>query len=145
MKLDPALGFAAAALLLAGAGGAALAHPHPDGEADGKEVKRFVIIHDGKGEGRHASGDRVRRFEMHGLGRLADCEGGEKIVDEQDGDGDKKTKVIICRKGAATAADADRLEQALARINGDGHLSDEQKSRIETALRSAIERARTAR
>jgi hypothetical protein len=145
MKLNPAFGFAAAALLLAGAGGAALAHPHPEGEGDGRQVKRIVIVHDGKGGEHHASGDRVRKFEMHGLGRLADCEGGEKIVDEQDGDGDKKTKVIICRKGAATAIDAERLEEALARINDNDHLSDEQKARIETALRSAIDRARSAR
>jgi hypothetical protein len=146
MKLNPALGFTAAALLLAGAGGAALAHPHPDGEGDGKQVKKFVIIHDGKGGEHHASGDRVRKFEMHGLGRLADCEGGEKIVDDQDGgDDDKKTKVIICRKGPVTAIDAERLEEALARINDNDHLSDAQKARIETALRSAIDRARSAR
>lgn len=145
MKLNPALGFAAATLLLAGAAGAALAHPHPDGEGDGKQVKRIVIVHDGKGGDHHASGDRDRKFEMHGVGRLADCDGGEKIVDEQaDGD-DKKTKVIICRKGAPTAADAERLEEALVRINDNDHLSDEQKARIETALRSAIDRARNAR
>ena len=82
---------------------------------------------------------------MHGIGRLADCDGGEKIVDEQAGDDDKKTKVIICRKGARTAAEAERLEEALARINDNDHLSDEQKARIETALRSAIDRARSAR
>jgi hypothetical protein len=143
MKLNPALGFAAAALVLTGAGGAALAHPHPDGE--GEQVKRFVVIHDGKGGDQHASGDRVRRFEMHGLGGPADCQGGEKIVDEQSEGDDKKTKVIICRKGPATAADAERLEEALARINDNDHLSDEQKARIETALRSAIDRARSAR
>lgn len=143
MILDPRLGFAAAALLLAGAGGAALAHPHPEG--DGKTAKRFVIIHDGKGGEHHASGDRVRHFEMHGIGRLADCDGGEKIVDEQADDDDRKTKVIICRKGGPTAADAERLEEALARINDNDHLSDEQKARIETALRSAMDRARSAR
>jgi hypothetical protein len=142
MNLNPRLGLAAAALLLAGTG-AAIAHPHPDG--DGKEVKRFVIIHDGKGGDQHASGDHVRKFEMHGIGRLADCEGGEKLVDEQGDDDGKKTKVIICRKGAPTAADAERLEGALARINDNDHLSDEQKARIETALRSAIDRARSAR
>ena len=144
MKLNSALGFAAATLLLAGAAGAALAHPHPDGEGDGKQVKKFVIIHDGKG-GEHHAGERVRKFEMHGIGRLADCDGGEKIVDEQSGDDDKKTKVIICRKGAPTAADAERLEEALARINDNDHLSDEQKARITTALKSAIDRARAAR
>jgi hypothetical protein len=138
------LSLAAAALLLAGAGGAALAHPHPDG--DGDKVKRFVIIQDGKEGEHHASGDRVRLFDRQALGRLADCDGGEKIVDDSAGDDDgKTTKVIICRKGAPTGADAERLEDALARITDNDHLSDEQKARIETALRSAIDRARSAR
>lgn len=145
MSLNPRLGLAAAALLLAGTGGAALAHPHPDGDGDGKQVKRFVIIHDGKGGEDHASGDRVRHFDMRGIGRLADCDGGEKIVDEQSDGDDRKTKVIICRKGAPTAADAERLEDALARIQDNDHLSEEQKARIETALRSAMDRARSAR
>jgi hypothetical protein len=144
MKLSPGLGFAtAAALLLSAAGGAALAHPHPDG--DGKEVKRIVIVHEGKGGAHPGPGERVRHFEMRDIGRLADCDGGEKIVDEQAGDDGKKTKVVICRKGAPSAADAERLEESLARIKDNDHLSDEQKARIETALRSAIERARSAR
>jgi hypothetical protein len=164
MKQNRPLGLAAAALLLAGAGGAALAHPHPDGESDGKKVERFVIIHDGKsgerkgkservrrveiirdGKGEHhARGPRVRRFEMHGAGRLIDCDGGEKI-EESAGDGGEKTRVIICRKGAPTAATAKHLEDALARIRANGHLSDEQKARIDSALRSAIDRARDTR
>ncbi|MGA9581357.1 MAG: hypothetical protein WBR13_05245 [Allosphingosinicella sp.] len=144
MNLDPRLGLAAA-LLLAGAGSTALAHPHPDGESDGKTVKRIVVIHDGKDGEHRAGGDRVRRFEMHGVGRLADCDGGEKLVDETAGDDGRKTKVVICRKGAPTAAASDRLEDALARIGDSDHLSDEQKARIETALRSAIDRARSTR
>lgn len=162
MKRNRKLGIAAAALLLAGAGGAALAHPHPDG--DGKKSERIVIIHDGKsgehegkgervrrievirdGKGEHhARGPRVRRFEMHGAGRLVDCDGGEKI-EESSGEGDNKTRVIICRKGAPTAATAKHLEDALARIRANGHLSDEQKARIDSALRSAIDRARSTR
>ncbi|HYW16607.1 MAG TPA: hypothetical protein VE891_10725 [Allosphingosinicella sp.] len=143
MKLQPSFGLAAAALLLAGAGGVAFAHPHPDAEGDGK-VKRVVVIHAGKDGGR-GSDDRVRRFEMHGVGDLANCNGGEKIVDEQAEHDGKKTKIFICRKGAPTAADATHLEDALARIGENEHLSDEQKARIETALRSAIDRARSAR
>ena len=158
---------AAACVLLAGAAGAAFAHPHPEGEdGDGKKVERIVIVRDGAGghhgkpgkhkvrrfeiigdEGGHhgkPGGPRVRRFEMHG-GALVGCEGGEKIVDESAGDGDKKTKVIICTKGQPTAAGAQRLEEALARINDNDELSAEQKARITTALRSAIDRARSAR
>ena len=158
---------AAASVLLAGAAGAAFAHPHPDGEGDGKKVERIVIVRDGAGgqhhgkPGKHevrrfeiigADGDhhgapggpRVRRFEMHG-GSLVGCEGGEKIVDESAGDGDRKTKVIVCTRGAPTAASAERLEEALARINDNDELSAEQKARITTALKSAIDRARSAR
>ena len=160
---------AAASLLLAGAAGAAFAHPHPEGEdgGDGKKVERIVVIRDGAhgehhgkggkrvhrveivrgGKGGHHAGvhgPRVRRFEMHG-GHLVGCEGGEKIVDESAGDGDKKTKVIVCHKGKPTAATAQRLEEALARITANDELSAEQKARITTALRSAIDRARGAR
>src|SRR5688500_2859106 len=165
MKLNRDLGIAAAFLLLTGAGGAAFAHPHPDGDGEKRKVERVVVIHDGEGErhkgkgervrrfeihrdgkgGHHAGGPRVRRLEMHGSGRLIDCDGGEKIVDESADEGGKKTKVIICRKGAPTAATAKRLEDALARIRTNHHLSDEQKAKIETALRSAIDRARSTR
>ena len=135
---------AAAAVLLAGAAGAAFAHPHPDGDGDGNKVERVVIIRDGA-RGEHGASDReVRRFEIHGA-NLAGCEGGEKIVDESAGDGDKQTKVIVCTKGVPTAATAERLEEALARITANDDLSDAQKARIETALRSAIDRARSAR
>lgn len=135
-----------AAVLVAGAAGAAFAHPHAEGEGDGKKVERVVVIRDGAKGGHHAgAGDhKLRRFEIHG-GKLVGCEGGEKIVDDSAGDGDKKTKVIICTRGAPTAATADRLEEALARISANDELSDEQKARIETALRSAIDRARSAR
>jgi hypothetical protein len=167
MNLNPRLGLAAAAaLLLAGAGGAAFAHPHPDGDGGEKRVKRFVIVEDGKGDGHHAKGKRVRRieiirdgehhaghdgprvrrFEMRGHGALVDCEGGEKIVEEGAEEDGKKTKVVICTKGdRPTAATAERIEKALARIRANDELSDEQKARIETALRSAIDRARSTR
>jgi hypothetical protein len=139
-----AIGLGAASLLLAGAGGAALAHP--DSGHGGKTVERVVIIHsDGKGDHGAAAGDRrVRRFEVHRLG-LEDCAGGDKIVDESAGDGDRKTKVIVCTMGRPSAATAEHLESALARINANDDLSDEQKARIESALRAAIDRARSAR
>jgi hypothetical protein len=163
MNLNPGLGLAAAFSLLAGATGAALAHPHPDG--DGKQVKRIVIIEDGKGDGDHAKGERVRRFEiirdgeahagadgprvrrfeMNGHDGLVDCDGGEKVVDDSAEADGKKTKVVICTKGKPTAESAARMEKALARIQSSEELSAEQKARIETALRSAMERARSAR
>ncbi|HEX8448151.1 MAG TPA: hypothetical protein VF652_01050 [Allosphingosinicella sp.] len=79
MNLNRGLGLAAA-LLLAGSGTAALAHPHPDG--DGKSVERIIVVRDGKGGDDQGSPDRIPRFEMLGAGGLANCDGGEKIVDE---------------------------------------------------------------
>ncbi len=145
MNLDPRIGLAAAALLLGGTAGAALAHPHPEG--DGEKVTNFVIIHDGKGGERLAgrAGDRFRALAIPGKGGLVECNGGEKIVDEVTGSDGDKTKVIICSKGAPTVADAQRLEETLARITEMDHFSGEQKARIEAALRSAMERARSAR
>jgi hypothetical protein len=147
MKLNLKLAAAASALILAAVGGSALAHPHPEGEDGERKVKKFVIIQGGPGADRKVEGRglRIRHFDV---GDLELCEGGEKIVDESAGDGKDKTKVIICRKGkggADGASAAKRLEEALARINENDHLSDEQKARIETALRSAIDRARRAR
>lgn len=136
---------AAATLLIGGIGGAALAHPHPEGDGDGKKVKRVVVIRDGGDK--HAKGERhrMRRFEIIGS-EVRGCEGAEKIVDESSGEGDEKTKIILCRKGGGTTADTARhLEEALARISTNDELSAEQKARIETALRSALERARSAR
>jgi hypothetical protein len=81
---------------------------------------------------------------MHGS-PLAGCGGGEKIVDDGSGEGDRKTRVIICTRGKPTAATAERLEQALARVTANDELSAEAKARIAIALESAIDRARTAR
>jgi hypothetical protein len=136
---------AAAALLIAGGAGAAFAHPHPDG--DGKTVERVFIVRDSGGGEHHGEAGhdpQVRRFVINGAD-VAGCEGGDKIVDDSGGEGDKKTKVIICTRGQPNAASAERLEEALARINDNDELSAEQKARITTAIQSAIDRARSAR
>ncbi|HEX8621480.1 MAG TPA: hypothetical protein VF718_05865 [Allosphingosinicella sp.] len=108
----------------------------------GSEVRRFEL-HRVDGDGK-PGGPRVRRFEMHG-DALARCDGGDKVVNESSDEGDKKTKVIICTKGQPTAATAQRLEEALERINDNDALSAEAKARIAIALKSAIDRARGAR
>lgn len=149
MSLDPRFGLAAAALLLAGTAGAALAHPHPDGDTE-RKVERIVVLPGG--EDGDKAGDAVRRIRIvrvgdhpAGHGAVVECDGGEKIVDEDAGEDGRKSKIVLCAKsGAPTAMTAERLEQALARIQADDALSDAQKARIETALRSAMERTRTA-
>ena len=118
-------------------------HIERDGAGDGKGERRVVRIErDGKGEGadvvrieRAGPGEqRLRTVVVDGKA-LAECEGGEKLVDESAGDDRKKTKVIICGKGGDPAARAERLEQALARINSNEHISDEHKEKIAASLR----------
>lgn len=138
---------AAAALIAGGAlvAAGAFAHPHPEGEADGK-TKKVVIIERVGGDGKgHPKGEaRMHGFKIHG-GDLANCEGGEKLVDESAGDDKQKTKIIICNKGEANPAErAKRLEQALSRIESNEHLSAEHKAKIAASLRAAIDRARSA-
>lgn len=159
----------AASALTAGAlaGAAALAHPEHDGEGvrkeiivvnevdgakDGKdgEVRRFHIERDGKGK----SDVRIIQMRHDGKGpapvisldgqTLRNCDGGDRLVDETAGDDKHKTKVIICGKGDP-AARAQHLEQALARIQSNEHISAEHKEKIAASLRDAIDRARSTR
>jgi hypothetical protein len=130
----------AGALALAGGAAGAPAYPHPGG---GKKIERIVIIRDGAG---HADGvgRRIRRVEVDG-GDLVDCAAGDKVVDESGGGDEHKTKVVLCSQGGDSAHSAGRLEEALARIEANDDLGTDQKARIEAALRSAIDRARSAR
>jgi len=134
---------AGAALAIAGA---ALAHPHPEGDKDGKKVEKFIMITehaDDKGKGPDGA-KRVRTFHID-RDTLAACAGGRKLVDESAGDDKEKTKVIICSKDGDAKVDAERLEEALSRINSNESISAEHKEKITAALREAIEKARSAR
>ena len=130
-------------------------HIERDAAGDGEGERRVIRIErdgKGKGEGAHAvrierggpGEHRLRTIMLDGK-RLADCEGGEKLVDESAGDDKEKTKVIICGEGGDPAARRQRLEQALARINANEHISTEHKEKIAASLRAAIERAESAR
>lgn len=140
-----AAAFGAAAV--AGLSGTALAHPDHEG-GDRKKVHKVVIL-DGKHGGKHdgkAGHERVREFRMlRGEGRGFDCPAGEETrVDETTG-GDR-TKILICGDDKASAAErAAKLEEALARIRGEDHLSAEHKAKVEAALSAAISRLREAR
>ena len=136
----------AAATVAAAVAGAALAHPHPEGAADGKKVEKFIMItehadHKGKGPDGAA---RVRTFHID-RDALAKCDGARKLIDESAGDEKEKTKVVICSKDGGSKLDAEHLEQALSRINSNEHISAEHKEKIAAALREAIEKARSAR
>lgn len=126
-------------------------------EAKGAPVRTFIIKRDG--EGKAGEGAEVHTFHIVRDGKggpgvqalaLADgaalkCDDGDKLVDESAGDDKEKTKVVICSKGATPAQAAERLEQAIAKINSNSEISAEHKARIIAALRAAIDRASTSR
>lgn len=125
--------------------------------AQGDKVRRFRIERDGHGkpgEGTHVrtfhierdgkGGPGVHAFAL-GDGHALNCDEGDKLVDETAGDDKEKTKVVICSKGSTSAQRAERLEQAISKINSNSEISAEHKARITTALRAAIDRARAAR
>jgi hypothetical protein len=129
------LGIAAAVLL----GGAAIAHPHSDGDAKEKRTERIVIVSE-KGDREH-SRERVREFRMEDRDGMAHCGGDKTEVDESTGD-KERTRIVICGDGADSAARAEHLERALARIQDNDSLSAEHKARISAKLREAIDKAR---
>jgi prophage tail gpP-like protein len=133
------LGIAASVLL----GGAALAHPHPDGDAKERTTERIVIVSE-KRDAEHGAQDareRIREFRIEGRDVMADCGGDKTEVEESTGD-KEKTRIIICDAGANGAERAEHLERALARIEANEALSAEHKVRITAKLREAIDKAR---
>jgi hypothetical protein len=133
---------------LTGLAGTALAHPD-HGDGDKKKVHKVVILngkHDGKHAGKHDAKrghERVREFRMlRGEGRGFDCPEGEQTkIDETTG-GDR-TKIVICGDDKLSAAErAAKLEETLARLRAEDHLSAEHKAKVEAALSAAISRLR---
>lgn len=114
-----------------------------------QRVRRFHIDRDGH-EGRklriERDGRSVRTFHIDRDARgahFAGCRGERSEVDESSDNGSERTRVIICgREGVSVAQRAEKLEQALARINANEHLSGESKARVSEALREALEQVR---
>ena len=129
---------AAASVALAGA---ALAHPHQDGEGKDK-VQKIIILskHDGKGPHKP-----VREFRMlRGEGGTFTCPNGDATkIDETTGG--ERTKVLICGDDKLSNADrAKKLEETLAKLRSEDHLSAEHKVKVEAALQEAIARLRAS-
>jgi hypothetical protein len=129
---------AAASVALAGA---ALAHPEHGGE--GKDQVRKVIVlskHDGKGP--HKPVRELRM--MRGEGGEFTCPNGDSTkIDETTGG--ERTKVVICGDDKMSKADrAKKLEETLARLRAEDHLSAEHKGKVVAALEEAIARLRAS-
>jgi hypothetical protein len=135
LHLAAALGAAAWAAGLAATGAAAA------NDTQGRKVEhveRFVVVTDHKGNS-EAGAPRVEAFAL--ADGAASCSGSRDEVSQQSEDGKQKTRIVLCSTGEMSAADrAERLQHAIARVEANQELSAEQKEKVVTALREAIER-----
>ena len=139
------LGGAAALVVVAGAGFAigapGIAHPHPEG-GETKQERRIVIM-EKAGEG--ATSDRgthvmrVRRGPNGEVSAPEGCEGGEQTANVDERTGDQRTRILLCTRGQASAADRlQHLRQARERIAANTELSGEHRERVLAAIDRAI-------
>ena len=127
---------AAASVTLAGA---ALAHPEHGGEAREK-IQVILMKNSGDGKQVHAP---VREFRMlRGEGGSFTCPNGEETkIDESTGR--ERTKILFCGDDKLSSADrANKLEETLAKLRSEDHLSAEHKGKVVAALEEAIARLR---
>jgi len=127
---------------------------HGDHAGHGDRERRVIIMSHGDGDhaGHGEHGDhRVRTFTLHrGDGEhgadhfeVAGCGEGQR-TEVNEGEGNERTHVILCSRGAG-AAPAERAEQLTRirdRLAGDSELSAEQKARVTAALDREIARLR---
>ncbi|HEY0044995.1 MAG TPA: hypothetical protein VGB62_10655 [Allosphingosinicella sp.] len=134
--------FALPAAALVAFAAPALAHPE-----DGAKPDRVMVIHAEAGpHGDHQAGVNGGTREFHVMRRdgetpAIECAGERtEVSEEKDG---RKTKFFLCSNDKLTSEQrAERLEQALERIQSNGNLSAEQKERVSGALRDAIGKMR---
>lgn len=112
------------------------------GSDDERPARRnqMLIVTDGAG-GEAADRERIRihadRLELSG-----DCANGTRNQVEE-GDGDRRTRIIVCGNGESTAAEqAERLQRARDRLAGDGELTGEHRERMLAAIDREIARLR---
>jgi hypothetical protein len=141
------LGGAAAVTLLAGVtvtlGSPGIAHPHPEGETKDRTERVIIMTHKGDAT---ASEAHRRSFELrHGEGgqiHLPDCEPSQR-TEVNEGEGDERTRVVLCTGGDATPAQrAERLQRARDRIAQNEELSEVQRARVTAAIDREIARLR---
>lgn len=152
------LGGAAAVTLLAGVsasfGSAGLAHPHPEGDGKQEHRERIIIMNQGKGDGTAAEGARhersqeivIRRGENGEVDVADACRDGERLVDSSQGEGNERTRVIMCTRGhgseAGSATRLERLQRVRDRLAGMESLDGAARERALAAIDAEIARAR---
>lgn len=141
------IGGIAAAVMLAGAGAmlgsAGVAHPHP--ESGKQEHRERIIIMDRQGEGAQAGhGEHRVEIRRGPNGEIVEpsCGDGER-TNLEDRAGDRRTRIVLCSRGNASAAQrVEHLQRARDRLAQSSELSTETRSRITAQLDREIARLR---
>ncbi|HZF93952.1 MAG TPA: M56 family metallopeptidase [Allosphingosinicella sp.] len=140
----------AAALVTLAAAGLAAAAPGMAQPQDGAEVKqeRIVIMEHKAGEGGpDGHGNRVMRFRAGPNGEPAlpeNCNGGQPLVNADEGTSEQRTRVFLCTTGAGDPATRlQRLQQIRERMAA-GTETGEHRERVLAAIDRAIAELRAA-
>lgn len=143
------IGGAAALVTLAAAGLAAAAPgmAQPQDGAEGKQERIIIMEHKAGEGGPDGHGNRVMRFRAGPNGEPAlpeNCNGGQSLVNVDEGSGEQRTRVFLCTIGAADPATRlQRLQQIRERMAA-GSETGEHRERVLAAIDRAIAELRSA-
>jgi hypothetical protein len=149
LKRTAAAALVAASIGALGLAAPSLAHPHPGGEGVNK-VEKIIILSGKDTKDAKGGASLPRQFHMireRGKDGLVGCKGEKTEVDETTtGKGSETTRVIFCHDDDLSDAErVTRLEQSLAKIRSNEHLSGEHKAKVEAALSEAIAKLRASK
>ena len=97
-------------------------------------------------QGGHAEGHRdgaVRRhLSPETAERIENCRSGNQVLNVNEGEGNQRTRMMICVQGGGSGSQVEALQSARERIAGQNELSAETRQRILAQIDAAIARAR---
>jgi beta-lactamase regulating signal transducer with metallopeptidase domain len=111
--------------------------------------ERMVIIedhHEGGAGGQANDHEVIRRnLSPDVAARVENCSGNDQLINVNEGEGNQRTRIMICAHGSGAASAASRaeaLQHARERIASSEHMSAETKQRVLAQFDAAIARAR---
>lgn len=119
-----------------------------------KQERRIIIMEHRDGapgqgaehrERRDGEGNAIRRhLDPEVAARIERCREGDNLVNVDEGEGNQRTRILLCAQGEGSAASrVEALQRARERIASEDHLSAETRQRVLAQIDQAIARART--
>ena len=130
-------------------------------KSEDKQERRIIIMEHRDGASKAEGGERRERREFtlrrdgegnvtrHGLdpeveARIERCRQGDNLVNVDEGEGNQRTRILLCAQGEGSSANrVEALQRARERIASEDHLSAETKQRVLAQIDQAIARARS--